>query len=100
VSALSAGLSQLDRPVSIALIEDQDVVVEGVRSWVAADPGGRAVVTAVGSSIEAVLEGPGRAADYQRAWARAEGCVDTGGTAIPAGPPRLRPPARLPVNVA
>ena len=57
------GSSQLDRPVSIALVEDQDVVVEGVRSWVAADPENRAVIVAVGSSIEAALEGPGRTAD-------------------------------------
>jgi DNA-binding NarL/FixJ family response regulator len=57
------GSRQLDRPVSITLIEDQDVVVEGVRSWVSADPGHRAVIVAVGGSIEAAVAGPGRAAD-------------------------------------
>jgi two-component system, NarL family, nitrate/nitrite response regulator NarL len=57
------GSSELDRPVSITLVEDQDVVVEGVRSWVAADPEHRVVIVAVGGSIDAALEGPGRDAD-------------------------------------
>jgi two-component system nitrate/nitrite response regulator NarL len=57
------GSSQLDRPVSITLVEDQDVVVEGVRSWVGADPENRVVIIAVGRSIKAALQGPGRDAD-------------------------------------
>jgi two-component system, NarL family, nitrate/nitrite response regulator NarL len=57
------GSSRLDRPVSIALVEDQDVVVEGVRSWIAADPEQRVVIVAVGGSIETARKGPGRDAD-------------------------------------
>jgi two-component system, NarL family, nitrate/nitrite response regulator NarL len=57
------GSSQLDRPVFITLVEDQDVVVEGVRSWVAADPEQRVVIVAVGGSVEAALQGPGRDAE-------------------------------------
>jgi two-component system, NarL family, nitrate/nitrite response regulator NarL len=57
------GSSQLGRPVFITLVEDQDVVVEGVRSWVAADPEHRVVIVAAGASIEAALQGPGRDAD-------------------------------------
>lgn len=55
--------SPLDRPVGIALVEDTDVVVEGVRAWLAADPQRRATIIATGDSIEAVLAGPGEAAD-------------------------------------
>jgi DNA-binding NarL/FixJ family response regulator len=57
------GAGQLDRPVTVTLIEDLDVVVEGVRSWVAGDPQGRASVIAVGDSIQAALSDPGRTAD-------------------------------------
>ncbi len=57
------GSSPLGRPVSVALIEDLDVVVEGVRAWVAAAPAGSVVIAAEGDSIESVLGGPGRAAD-------------------------------------
>ncbi len=53
----------LDRTVRIALIEDTDVVVEGVRAWVGADPQGRVEIVATGDSIEAVLAGPGKDAD-------------------------------------
>ncbi|HUZ35803.1 MAG TPA: response regulator [Streptosporangiaceae bacterium] len=53
----------VDRPVRVALVEDTDVVVEGVRTWIADDPAGRAVIVAVAGSIEAVLDGPGRDAD-------------------------------------
>lgn len=55
--------SPLDRPVSIALVEDTDVVVEGVRAWLAADPRRRVTIIAAGDSIEAVLAGPGESAD-------------------------------------
>ena len=57
------GSSQLDRPIFSVLVDDQDVVAEGVRSWVAAAPENRAVIVAVGGSIEAALEGPGLTAD-------------------------------------
>jgi DNA-binding NarL/FixJ family response regulator len=53
----------MDRAVRVALVEDLDVVVEGVRSWIAADLDKRAEILADGHSIEAVLAGPGRDAD-------------------------------------
>ena len=55
--------STLDEPIRIALIEDTDVVVEGVRAWLAADPQGRVVIVAAGDSIETVLTGPGESVD-------------------------------------
>ncbi|HEV2450868.1 MAG TPA: response regulator transcription factor [Streptosporangiaceae bacterium] len=55
--------STLDEPIRIALIEDTDVVVEGVRAWLAADPQDRVVIVAAGDSIEAVLTGPGESVD-------------------------------------
>ncbi len=57
------GTGEVDRTVRIALVEDQDVVVEGVRAWIAADPGRRAEVVAEGRTVEAVMAGPGREAD-------------------------------------
>jgi len=57
------GASAVDEIVRVALVEDMDVVVEGVRAWIAADPRQRAVLVADGSSIEAVLAGSGRDAD-------------------------------------
>ena len=57
------GSSSLGQPVRIALIEDTDVVVEGVRAWLAADPHGLVTIIAAGDSIEAVLAGPGKCAD-------------------------------------
>lgn len=57
------GSSPMDRPVRIALVEDTDVVIEGVRAWVGADPGGRVSVVAAGDSVKAAIEGPGAAAD-------------------------------------
>jgi DNA-binding NarL/FixJ family response regulator len=57
------GAGHVDRPVSVTLVEDLDVVVEGVHGWIAADPDRRAVVVAAGESIEAALDGPGQTAD-------------------------------------
>ncbi len=57
------GASSVDGVVRVALVEDQDVVVEGVRAWIAADPGRRAAVIADGKTIEKALAGPGRDAD-------------------------------------
>jgi two-component system, NarL family, nitrate/nitrite response regulator NarL len=51
----------LGRRISVAVVEDHQVVVEGIRSWLAAD--GRAEVTAAGDSIEEVLGGAGAEAD-------------------------------------
>jgi len=53
----------LAQPVRIALIEDTDVVVEGVRGWLAADPQKRVEILATGNSVETVLDGAGVSAD-------------------------------------
>lgn len=57
------GPSPLDQCVRIALIEDTDVVIEGVRAWLAADPRGRVSIVAAGDSIDLVLAGVGKSAD-------------------------------------
>jgi len=57
------GTGAVDGVVRVALVEDQDVVIEGVRAWIAADPEQRARVVADGGSIEAVLAGGGAEAD-------------------------------------
>jgi two-component system nitrate/nitrite response regulator NarL len=51
------------RPVTVAVVEDQPVTIAGIESWIERDPGGRARVIASGSSIDAVLAGPGGEAD-------------------------------------
>jgi DNA-binding NarL/FixJ family response regulator len=56
------GSDALDR-VTVAVIEDLDVVLEGVRRWIADDPGHRAVIVAEGSSVDAVMDAGGRDAD-------------------------------------
>jgi DNA-binding NarL/FixJ family response regulator len=53
----------MDSAVRVALVEDQDVVIEGVRSWVAADVDKRAEIVAEGRSIEEVVDGSGQDAD-------------------------------------
>lgn len=53
----------LARPVTVAIVDDHPVVLEGVRSWIARDPGRRIEVVAAGDSIDAVLAGPGGLAD-------------------------------------
>jgi DNA-binding NarL/FixJ family response regulator len=50
-------------PVTIAIVEDIDVVTAGVRAWVAADPDQRIVVVDAANSVDAILAGPGRTAD-------------------------------------
>lgn len=57
------GAGEVDKVVRVALVEDQDVVVEGVRAWIAADPGRRAEVVAEGPTIEAALTGAGATAN-------------------------------------
>jgi two-component system nitrate/nitrite response regulator NarL len=54
---------QLDRQVTIAVIDDLPVVVTGVRTWIASDPRNRVAIVASGDSIEEVIAGPGRNAD-------------------------------------
>lgn len=57
------GADAVERPVTVAVIEDHDVVVEGIRSWFARDPGQRATIVDSGDDIDAVLAGPGGTAD-------------------------------------
>ena len=57
------GSGDMDSAVRVALIEDHDVVIEGVRAWIAADPDKRAEIVAEGRSIDAVVDGSGTDAD-------------------------------------
>ncbi|WP_026422569.1 response regulator transcription factor [Actinokineospora inagensis] len=52
-----------DRPVTVAIVEDHPVVVDGVTTWITADPETRAEVVASGDDLDAVLAGPGGDAD-------------------------------------
>nr|MDT0660056.1 response regulator transcription factor [Micromonospora sp. DSM 115978] len=51
------------RRVTVAVVEDQPVAVQGIRSWIEQDPLRRAEVIASGPTIASVLDGPGRQAD-------------------------------------
>ena len=53
----------MDRRVRVAVIDDHDVVIEGVRASIAADPRQRAVVSVTGDRIDTVLAGAGGEAD-------------------------------------
>jgi two-component system nitrate/nitrite response regulator NarL len=57
------GANQLDRPITVAIIEDHEVVIDGVRAWVDRDPGRRVRVVASGADVDEVLRGPGGNAD-------------------------------------
>lgn len=57
------GTGAVGEVVHVALVDDQDVVVEGVRGWIDADPQQRAVVVGAGETIDEALAGPGAAAD-------------------------------------
>jgi two-component system, NarL family, nitrate/nitrite response regulator NarL len=61
--SVARGKVMITKPVSIALLEDLDVVAEGLRSWVDGDPDHRAMVAAVANSVADMLAGPGRDAD-------------------------------------
>ena len=49
--------------VTVAVVEDQPVTVDGVRAWLDRDPLGRGRVVAAGDSIEATLAAGGEGAD-------------------------------------
>jgi DNA-binding NarL/FixJ family response regulator len=53
----------MDGAVRVALVEDQDVVIEGVRGWIAADLDKRAEIVAEGRSIDSAVDGSGLDAD-------------------------------------
>jgi DNA-binding NarL/FixJ family response regulator len=46
----------VERPVKVAIVDDHEVVLEGIQSWIAKDPGARIVVAGAGSSVDSVLE--------------------------------------------
>jgi DNA-binding NarL/FixJ family response regulator len=49
--------------VKLAVVDDHQVVLDGIRAWIAADPADRLEVVADGYWVDSVLAGPGRAAD-------------------------------------
>jgi two-component system nitrate/nitrite response regulator NarL len=49
------GTDALARQVTVAIVEDHEVVIDGVRSWIDRDPTRRVRVVATGDSIEDVL---------------------------------------------
>jgi DNA-binding NarL/FixJ family response regulator len=49
--------------VTIAVIDDHQVVLDGIRAWIERDKSGRVVIVADGQWIDSVLAGPGREAD-------------------------------------
>jgi two-component system, NarL family, nitrate/nitrite response regulator NarL len=53
----------LDRPVTVAVVDDHQVVLDGLRAWIDRDPLGRVRLLGDGRYIDAVLAGPGRDAD-------------------------------------
>ncbi|MEU4519100.1 response regulator transcription factor [Amycolatopsis sp. NPDC024027] len=57
------GANQLDRQITVAIIEDHEVVIDGVRAWVDRDPGRRVRVVASGADVDEVLRGPGGNSD-------------------------------------
>ncbi|GAA5069967.1 DNA-binding NarL/FixJ family response regulator [Thermocatellispora tengchongensis] len=50
-------------PVTLAVVEDHPVTVDGIRLWLSQDPGRRVELVASGPTVEAVLGGPGATAD-------------------------------------
>src|SRR6185436_8851984 len=53
----------VDRPVTVAVVDDRQVVLDGIRSWIERDPLRRVRLLADGQYIDSVLAGPGREAD-------------------------------------
>ena len=49
--------------VTVVLVDDHPVVLEGVRAWLRQDPGTPIELVASGSDVDAVLSGPGADAD-------------------------------------
>lgn len=57
------GESALARPVTVAVVDDHQVVLDGIRSWIERDPLRRVEVIADGLWVDSVLAGPGAHAD-------------------------------------
>lgn len=51
------------RPVTIAVVDDHQVVLDGIRAWVEGDPERRVVILGDGVRVDSVLAGPGRYAE-------------------------------------
>jgi len=49
--------------ITIALVDDHPVVLAGIRSWIASDPGERIRLIAAGPTVEEVIAGEGANAD-------------------------------------
>lgn len=50
-------------PITVAVVEDLPVTIEGIQSWIDRDPERRVRIVASGATIDEVLSGPGRDAD-------------------------------------
>ena len=57
------GQGPLARPVTVAVVDDHQVVLDGIRSWIERDPDSRVRLVADGLWVDSVLAGPGREAD-------------------------------------
>jgi two-component system nitrate/nitrite response regulator NarL len=57
------GAGEVDKAVRVALVDDHDVVLDGERTWIEADPGQRAVVVGAGETVEEALWNEGATAD-------------------------------------
>ncbi|MFG2004567.1 response regulator [Spirillospora sp. NPDC048911] len=53
----------MGRTVTIAVIDDQDVVLSGVQNWIAEDPGRRVEIVHVGTDLDELGTGPAATAD-------------------------------------
>lgn len=49
--------------VTVAVVDDHPVVIEGVRTWIAQDPSTRVRIVSAGGDLDAVIHGAGRHAD-------------------------------------
>ncbi|GAA1789188.1 hypothetical protein GCM10009682_09050 [Luedemannella flava] len=56
------GTDNVVRAVTVAVVDDHEVVLAGVRAWVDADPEQRLQLVGYGVRIDSVLAGPGRRA--------------------------------------
>ncbi|MFI0416857.1 response regulator [Spongiactinospora sp. 9N601] len=57
------GSEPLARPVTLAVVEDHPVTIDGIRLWLARDPARRVELVAGGATVDSVLTGPGASAD-------------------------------------
>jgi two-component system, NarL family, nitrate/nitrite response regulator NarL len=57
------GIHPVASPITVAVVEDQPVTIEGIQSWIDRDPGRRVRIVASGGVIDEVLAGPGGDAD-------------------------------------